>query len=736
MSSSSKFSENGERSSNRSKSHRSSTPKSDREFKRKSRLSRSNAAPGAFQASSSNGDDDVLVRSERRHRSSRQSKIDKEAKQRARSLSLSSGGEFSDFSESDEKEDRDEALKLAGARYGKKEGPGVYSSNQSRSRESRKIERQSKRGSSQDLDVEVADRQSRELRKSDRQSTNKRRSSQDDRADEVAKRRSSTAHRAHVPGAQSTSLDMAARKSRRQHSIDLENQSVSDDEEQLAMKLAGERYRGKNTIGTRMVVSNASTDDDDSSSKEAEGDGLIQAMIVDDENGDEAQGYNRRVRQADRDPEQLRLRTEAQNEITQREIEEDMKRNADNNRKKRKRATVVVLLLLMISGVSVFFATQDSSTASVPVIVPGEDAVLGESGEPSIAPSDAPSGSPTINLIYDPPDAEDCANIANGIPIVVPDTAVVRNFDIVMEVDLIDDRSLEDVLPELETKIERILMPELAGCSTGGDVNRRRLDAEVDRVRNVVADGIVSISISNDMICDTLSGDNCFVVVTNLDLRLLGDEKIFFILAIISEVFRAGPLDTPLVEVLDLDNPYATVQVVILKGNDPTRAPSTAPSTIPSSLPSGAPSLIPTPNPSVAPFPGSTPSPSCQSIATNFDSQSFLEESGTQDATYSVPCGSGTDMVVLRRVEESSCEVECLADLSFAVFQGFCQPAGAVSVTLAGDYSQSQVYIGVLDSTAAFACADTLQLATSPPTIAPVPEESHPPTLEPALEAA
>jgi hypothetical protein len=73
----------------------------------------------------------------------------------------------------------------------------------------------------------------------------------------------------------------------------------------------------------------------------------------------------------------------------------------------------------------------------------------------------------------------------------------------------------------------------------------------------VIANGIVTVGVSEDMACQVES-DTCHAVVVNLILKLRGEERIIDLLAIILEVVGENDLE----EKLQLGPPFDQITVI------------------------------------------------------------------------------------------------------------------------------------------------------------------------------
>jgi len=257
---------------------------------------------------------------------------------------------------------------------------------------------------------------------------------------------------------------------------------------------------------------------------------------------------------------------------------------------------------------------------------------------PLEVPSASPSSSPSIrDNSSGSPSQETCDAIASGTAVPGQDDPIVtvKEYDVLMDVtmdieatDFTSATIFTSATNELEEKIQSLLMPMLAGCTT----QRRRL-----QIQNSIVNALVVAEHSIGTACLPDSESPCYRYVIHLDVFLKNTDLSTDFSAEILALFR----EAPLVERLGLVSPFKNIIVVdIFSGSfttasaspstDPTRAPVTFPTTesptlLPSRLPSQRPSSAPTATPSLGPTtmpvvgptlgptpeptPGPTPSP-------------------------------------------------------------------------------------------------------------------------------
>ncbi|CAJ1941297.1 unnamed protein product [Cylindrotheca closterium] len=228
-----------------------------------------------------------------------------------------------------------------------------------------------------------------------------------------------------------------------------------------------------------------------------------------------------------------------------------------------------------------------------------------------------PTGAPTTDQLYNPPSLADCAAIMNGEPVEDQENMSVRNFQLLMDVSLVDGLELDNTgVTEVETKTRENLLPELVGCP----IERRALaekgllERRLASVDFIIGDAKIVAEYEVGGSCDDGTDDpgSCFRLIFRLEIFLKGNEGIYLIGRIL-EVFGTDSL----VQKLGLDE--ASYQAVILASvttleetGVPSFSPSAMPSASPTDAPSKSPSTFPTPapssNPTLAPVIGPTTS--------------------------------------------------------------------------------------------------------------------------------
>ncbi|KAL3941892.1 MAG: hypothetical protein SGBAC_003817 [Bacillariaceae sp.] len=447
----------------------------------------------------------------------------------------------------------------------------------------------------------------------------------------------------------------------------------------------------------------------------------------------------------------------------QQEMEEVEAKKARETAARKQRCLIMIAFFLSVvsigGGLAAFFLTQasepDNDTNAGPLVV-ATKAPSSKVVAPSTNPTDRPSTSPSIDLKYDPPSEEDCTSIAEGEPVEGQSSLQTRNFKIQTDLTLATDAT-DNSFELLTTKIQEVLIPELAGCGASNGRQLRGIEMGVhrhlfaDALRYIIGGGLATITMTVASSCTDSEG--CIRVDIDLRLYIKGfNEKIFDIQGIILAVFTQADIE----RVLGLETTYDDIKVIRLESMDDTDQPSLSPSGLPSSAPSSSPSQTPITsapteavsfNPTRAPVIGpadptdapttgtpgptpSTPSPTCEGIGAYFETV-FNEEGGTQNGQYTVSCDGNTRIIAITQ-DTSTCAVRCLGSLLVSPVSLICIEENEVSFILEGDNSNENVLIGYESSGSGLSCDSTMTLVTSSPTPAPFPGSTPFPTQQPS----
>ncbi|CAJ1962000.1 unnamed protein product [Cylindrotheca closterium] len=613
----------------RPKSHRS--PKSDREAKRKSRRSTAAATPGAVHGSSSDDNDPLSSRRSGRPSSRRQMKLNEEAKMRARSLSQTSGGSLSE----EEEEDMNAALKLASARYSKKNGPGASNirqlpndgwqsnrpgasaSNQTNIRELRKSARQSARRPPPGAQGLISSHRATDmnaLRISSRQF----RTGNEDGMCPLSSHMVATPLEA-TAAPDVDEIEAALQRGREEgQKIFVAAPRPKDNKRKKYKYMLAAFAVFAITVG---VITWLFTSKDS-------GDVTIY-LTYDPPTEEDCLAISQRMQTVDQIGTTLRsfgvemyltVASTANIVFLLTEIEPSMQRDVlpgiagcDQGSSQVSKGNIFVVENAVIKSISIgdfetcnqgaeelcstlyleldLFSKDNEVESEVLLDLvmrlfqndglldllsldsPVQDLDFIKAFE--LLQSPVPSSSPSIQEENRFPSRESCDAIANGTSVAGQEdpVVVVKEYDILMDVTL--DSEIEDLLPyaiQLEAKIQRKLMPLLAGCTN----ERRRLQMKSFIVNAMVE---AEVSICADCLSDSDSPCNRYVIHIDIYARRTGSSVDF--LGEILGLFREGPL----VERLGLHSPFASIVVVEIVSNETSESPSLHPSRVPQTEP-------------------------------------------------------------------------------------------------------------------------------------------------------
>mmetsp|Transcript_10817 Transcript_10817/g.26166 ORF Transcript_10817/g.26166 Transcript_10817/m.26166 type:complete len:663 (-) Transcript_10817:204-2192(-) len=416
--------------------------------------------------------------------------------------------------------------------------------------------------------------------------------------------------------------------------------------------------------------------------------------------------------QAENEAERQRMLEE--NNKIQREIQENFERQqaAEAAKRKRQRQYMKLFLLVVVLvgiGVGAYFGTRSSSPDPSPLVS------LTSDDSPTQAPA-TPNATPTVASSYDPPNAQDCANMEKGLPRANANDyqgLLNRQIDVVFTAEVPSSVSSSStvsssLLSVLEQQIERLLRPELVGCSKIGrrkvlDGNRQLLDFDY-----LIYDLEVSMAQDTESAC-TLNGQStqpCHVLVASMNVWLQGEEPNVLVWGHIFEVLNN--LDLPVK--LELEGQFDVITVRDVRDQIPS--PIVTPTESPVLNPTASPveGVVPTPEPTPEPTPGPTPEPttppptdapgstgSCD-LSQYFWEGFYYEFEGGDQLSYVVDCSifAGNRGLALE-VDENSCNFECVGRKEPQAFDPYCRnkPSGtAVELLVGVDSTGSKIYLG------------------------------------------
>jgi hypothetical protein len=330
-----------------------------------------------------------------------------------------------------------------------------------------------------------------------------------------------------------------------------------------------------------------------------------------------------------------------------------------------------------VAGIMLGGGSDDSSSAGI------ETSTNGRLGNPTANPTtNFPSANPTLNptetVLFDPPTPEDCQAMSNGDAVVSQSFMITKNFTLAVDVSLVVDTDVTEFEPALQERIQRILVPEMAGCS---DLSRQLVEEQdsastksdfsrkLGTANYVIGNGLVTVECDTEATCEEASEQPCYRCSVALELLLKGDERILNLLTIITEVFAVDSLT----EVLELGQPFRRIVAVSVESGTPTEAPTPSPTPLASDPPTDAPSSGPTEVPSSTNLPSlrpSKPTPQCPPWNDWFEGP--FEINVVSESAYSIGCdGFPTSILVL--VSDDDYCVRCIGLLVATDFEPACK---------------------------------------------------------------
>ncbi|KAL3941300.1 MAG: hypothetical protein SGBAC_004323 [Bacillariaceae sp.] len=380
-------------------------------------------------------------------------------------------------------------------------------------------------------------------------------------------------------------------------------------------------------------------------------------------------------------------------------FEEDQRAEAPSRGSRKTRGVLVCLILVAGAIVGALYGNgvieSSSKPAPVPILDDANDAqdsaVEIDTDNPTQAPFVAdsvatfPTSTPSLVFVYDPPDADQCDLISQGLAVEGREDMIEHSFALVLNGTLSKDAGMESLKAALTDSIQSNVMPKLTGCDVSNQrrglrngpqqMERRRMnDPYAYIVGNVVIVDITSLRDSVEdlssfqvniilytqgeevitinligRISDAFNDDDSFVVQLQTDdffddIELVGVQTLDPTSAptnVVSSVPNSVPTSTPTV----IASQSPTFAPLSLPTTDaPTKNPTSAPAT---GSPSNAPSSIPTPRPSlrpsIQPAPGATPMPTSEPSMTPSSAPSHQPTSGPTSAPTDGPTSGPTN---------------------------------------------------------------------------------------------
>ncbi|KAL3938074.1 MAG: hypothetical protein SGBAC_006941 [Bacillariaceae sp.] len=269
-------------------------------------------------------------------------------------------------------------------------------------------------------------------------------------------------------------------------------------------------------------------------------------------------------------------RARVEDEIArQREEEQNALATAKRDKKRQKnKCMLAAFVFILITGGVVAWMLVSDADSSNPKDLSQNVTVLAPTTEQSGAPSSSPSIQEEADNVPNdsgPQSQTTCAAIRNSTLVSGQEDLAVQEYDILMDVMLDSEtRDLSPLTIELQDKIQRFLLPSLAGCS----MERRRLQIEL-----YIINALVNAEVNIGPSClDDDSSSPCHLYAIHLDIYVQRTVSSADFSKDILEKFQ----EAPLVERLGLLTPFQNITVVnISSAADDSAHPSMTPSTVP-----------------------------------------------------------------------------------------------------------------------------------------------------------
>lgn len=248
---------------------------------------------------------------------------------------------------------------------------------------------------------------------------------------------------------------------------------------------------------------------------------------------------------------------------------------------------MMLAIVCFTTGVSLVLGAEDNSTASDQL---GDNAIPHVTQVPTLQPTEFP----TEHLDFDPPSHEECMDISDGKALPGQEEMIMKNFQVEMDVVLETQNDVAPLLDNLREHMQAILAPALVACDDIFHHLLRKRGRQL-QMDYVVANALFDVVVPNGRLCKKDTPEPCHRVIANLDLYVNEDEKIVKLIGLIMSVFD----DESLVDRLDLDSPFVSIEMVGVMSNNPTLAPTAAPMVVtdkPVRIPTSPPSRM-TPQP-------------------------------------------------------------------------------------------------------------------------------------------
>jgi hypothetical protein len=170
---------------------------------------------------------------------------------------------------------------------------------------------------------------------------------------------------------------------------------------------------------------------------------------------------------------------------------------------------------------------------------------------------------------------QECELVAEGTALEGQEDLIIKNFTIETEITLANATDMEEpLLAELQTKVQQILAPVVAGCSNAAG-RKMKSDSNFPGffrgtrklyLSEPVANAIASVELSGDKSCKEEATGSCFRVAILVELFLRDDERTY---NLVNRIYDSFVGEFPLAEELKLGQPFEQIEVLQVRSIDP-----------------------------------------------------------------------------------------------------------------------------------------------------------------------
>jgi hypothetical protein len=256
----------------------------------------------------------------------------------------------------------------------------------------------------------------------------------------------------------------------------------------------------------------------------------------------------------------------------EREREDVFAIDVESNKKEERRRCILTYCSFILIAVVI------AGGVSAGVLLSGRS----DSEAFSTPPPTSSTSSPTQFLLYPPPGEEQCMKVANDQQVDGQEQMILKRFEVLMQITLDTDTNFNLLIPELEEKLQSVLMPAVVGCGVEEELqNNKESDRSVIPTRYVVANGeVVSMTSWHIGNCNGGPPQVCYQLIAVINLFLNGEESNITLLNVVVRGLGIEG-DENVVAALNLRPPFSKVLVLIISPILLTGAVTSAPTMLP-----------------------------------------------------------------------------------------------------------------------------------------------------------